>query len=215
MTQAQTGLTTAEAAEILRRDGPNEIARDRQRGAFRIVLDAVKEPMLQLLLAAGVIYLIIGDLAEALILLAFAVLNVGLVVVQESRTERALAALNDLTSPRAMVVRDGTRVRIPGTEVVVLHDLTSPVPSDGHERAVAVQFRLDRRVLAQQAGHRTTPRASASIGCQVQRVSGSGASGSARLTRRTRSSPNVSASRASCHSSRAPRAAWGVNSGSC
>ena len=113
-----SGLTSGEAATILARDGPNEIARDRQRGPFRIVLDAVKEPMLQLLLAAGVIYLVIGDLAEALILLAFAVLNVGLVVVQESRTERALAALKDLTSPRALVVRDGTRVRIPGTEVV-------------------------------------------------------------------------------------------------
>ena len=79
----------------------------------------VREPMLQLLLAAGVIYLVIGDLAEALILLAFAVLNVGLVVVQESRTERALAALNDMTSPRALVVRDGTHQRIPGAEIVV------------------------------------------------------------------------------------------------
>src|ERR1017187_7849046 len=81
-------------------------------------MDAVREPMLQLLLAAGVIYLVVGDLAEALILLAFAVVNVGLVVVQESRTERALATLKDLTSPSAFVIRDGARQRIPGGEIV-------------------------------------------------------------------------------------------------
>jgi P-type Ca2+ transporter type 2C len=74
--------------------------------------------MLQLLLGAGIIYLVVGDLAEALILLAFAVLNVVLVVVQESRTERALAALKDLTSPSAFVIRDGTRQRIPGADIV-------------------------------------------------------------------------------------------------
>jgi Ca2+-transporting ATPase len=112
------GLTVRQASEILRRDGPNELTRERHRGPFRIVLDAVKEPMLQLLLAAGVLYLLVGDLAEALILLAFAVLNVVLVVIQESRTERALAALKDLTDPQAFVIRDGVRQRVPGTEVV-------------------------------------------------------------------------------------------------
>jgi Ca2+-transporting ATPase len=118
-TSQECGLTASEASERLRRDGRNELPQERQRGPLRIVLDAVREPMLQLLLAAGVIYLVIGDLAEALILLAFAVLNLGLVVIQESRTERALAALKDMTSPRALVVRDGTRQRIPGGEVVV------------------------------------------------------------------------------------------------
>ncbi len=112
------GLTAADAAERLRQDGRNELPQERQRGPFRIVLDALREPMLQLLLGAGVIYLFVGDLAEALILLAFALLNVVMVVVQESRTERALAALKDLTSPSAFVVRDGTRQRIPGGDVV-------------------------------------------------------------------------------------------------
>jgi Ca2+-transporting ATPase len=119
LTASERGLTAIEAAERLRDDGRNELPRERQRGPLRIVLDAVREPMLQLLLAAGVIYLVLGDLAEALILLAFAVLNVILVVVQESRTEHALAALKDMTSPRALVVRDGVRQRVPGGDVVV------------------------------------------------------------------------------------------------
>ena len=115
----EQGLTASDAAERLRQDGKNELPQERQRGPFRIILDAIREPMLQLLLGAGVIYLFVGDLAEALILLGFAVLNVLLVVVQESRTERALAALKDLTSPSAFVIRDGTRQRVPGSDVVV------------------------------------------------------------------------------------------------
>ena len=114
----EQGLTAEDAAERLRRDGRNELPQERQRSPFRIVLEALREPMLQLLLGAGVIYLVVGDLAEALILLAFAVLNVVLVVVQESRTERALAALKDLTSPSAFVIRDGTRQRISGADIV-------------------------------------------------------------------------------------------------
>ncbi len=117
--QPEQGLTASAAAERLRLDGPNELPRERQRGPFRIALEAIREPMLQLLLGAGVIYLFIGDLAEALILLAFAVLNVVLVVVQENRTERALAALKDLTSPGAIVIRDGARQRVPGADIVV------------------------------------------------------------------------------------------------
>ncbi len=118
-TSPERGLTTSDAAARLRRDGRNELPQERQRGPLRIVLEAVREPMLQLLLGAGVVYLFVGDLAEALILLAFAVVNVVLVVVQESRTERALAALKDLTSPSALVIRDGTRQWVPGSDVVV------------------------------------------------------------------------------------------------
>lgn len=115
----EKGLTASAAAARLRTDGPNELPQERRRGVLRIVLQAVREPMLQLLLGAGVVYLFIGNLVEALVLLGFAVLNVALVVVQESRTERALAALQDLTAPQAFVIRDGTRQRIAGPDIVV------------------------------------------------------------------------------------------------
>ena len=118
-TPPETGLSTVDANEILRRDGPNDLPQELNRDLLRIVLDAFQEPMLQLLFAAGLIYLIIGELAEALILLAFAVLNVGLVVVQESRTERALAVLKELTGATAFVIRDGMRTHIAATDIVV------------------------------------------------------------------------------------------------
>lgn len=129
------GMSTGEAALRLARDGRNELPQERQRTAIRIVLDALREPMLQLLLGAGVIYLFLGDLAEALILLAAAVMSIGLVVVQESRTEKALSALKDLSSPTALVVRDGVRGRLPASEIVagdvVVLVEGDRVPADG------------------------------------------------------------------------------------
>src|SRR5581483_7917546 len=82
------------------------------------VLDVLREPMLALLLGGGFIYFLLGDLEEAAILLAFAGLSVAITVIQETRTERVLEALRDLTSPRALVIRDGERKRIAGREVV-------------------------------------------------------------------------------------------------
>ena len=81
-------------------------------------MEVLREPMLLLLLCGGLIYLVLGDLKEALILLAFGAMSIVITVVQETRTERVLETLRDLTSPRALVVRDGTRRRIAGREVV-------------------------------------------------------------------------------------------------
>jgi Ca2+-transporting ATPase len=112
------GLSEAEARARLQAEGYNELSRSNRRTPFRIVVEVLREPMLALLLGGGVIYLALGDLKEALILLAFATLSVVITVVQETRTERVLEALRDLTSPRALVVRDGKRVRIAGRDVV-------------------------------------------------------------------------------------------------
>lgn len=130
-----SGLTESEASERLRSDGPNELARRGQRTSLRIILDVLREPMLALLLVAGAIYLALGDLHEALVLVAFAGLSIIITVVQETRTERALEALRDLTSPRALVIRDGVRKRIAGREVVrgdlVVLGEGDRVPADG------------------------------------------------------------------------------------
>ncbi len=112
------GLSEADAQTRLKTDGYNELPRANRRTPFRIVLEVLREPMLALLLGGGVVYLVLGDLQEAVILLAFASMSVLITVVQEARTERVLEALRDLTSPRALVIRDGERKRIAGREVV-------------------------------------------------------------------------------------------------
>ena len=112
------GLTQIEAQARLAAEGFNELPRPDRRTPFRIVLEVIREPMLALLLGGGAVYLVLGDLKEALILIAFATLSVLITVIQESRTEKVLEALRDLTSPRALVIRDGERKRIAGREVV-------------------------------------------------------------------------------------------------
>jgi P-type Ca2+ transporter type 2C len=112
------GLSASEAQLRLAADGPNELPRTGSRSALKIVGEVLREPMLALLLAGGVAYLILGDLTEALILLAFALFSIALTVIQETRTEHVLEALRDLSAPRAMVIRDGERLRIAGREVV-------------------------------------------------------------------------------------------------
>ena len=82
------------------------------------MVEVVKEPMFLLLIAAGSIYLILDDIHEALVLLLSVFVIIVITVYQERKTERALEALRDLASPRALVIRNGKRERIPGREVV-------------------------------------------------------------------------------------------------
>ena len=112
------GLSQAGAEARLKSEGCNELPRAGQRTALRIAFEVLREPMLALLIGGGVIYLALGDLNEAIVLLVFASLSVAITVVQETRTEHVLEALRDLTSPRALVIRDGERVRIAGRDVV-------------------------------------------------------------------------------------------------
>lgn len=139
------GLTRAQAAERLRRDGPNVLDTEQRRTFFTLLIEVVREPMFLLLIAAGSIYLLMGDLHEALILLGFVVIIITITVLQERRTERTLIALRELSSPRALVLRDGEQCRIPGSDVVIDDVLLlaegDRVPADGvlltaHELAV-------------------------------------------------------------------------------
>jgi P-type Ca2+ transporter type 2C len=112
------GLSQEEAQIRLNLEGFNELPKASKRTPLRIIFEVLQEPMLALLLCGGFIYLLLGDMKEALILIVFAMLSVVITVIQESRTERVLEALRDLTSPRAIVIRDGERKRIAGREVV-------------------------------------------------------------------------------------------------
>ncbi len=117
-TSAVRGLSADAVQARLKADGYNELPQPDRRTPLRIVLEVLREPMFALLLGGGAVYLLLGDLAEALILLGFATLSVLITVVQETRTERVLEALRDLASPRALVIRNGERRRIAGREVV-------------------------------------------------------------------------------------------------
>lgn len=112
------GLTKEEAALRLAAEGYNELPAGKKRTILGIAMEALKEPMFLLLLASGAIYLTIGDFEDALMLLGFVFVVIGITVYQEEKVERALEALKSLSSPRALVIRDGEARRIPGREVV-------------------------------------------------------------------------------------------------
>jgi P-type Ca2+ transporter type 2C len=113
-----TGLTEREAADKLTKEGYNELPSSKPRSNFAIVLDVIKEPMFLLLIGCSTIYLVLGSMGEALMLFTFVLVVIGITLYQERKTERALEALRDLSSPRALVIRYGTTKRIAGREVV-------------------------------------------------------------------------------------------------
>lgn len=114
------GLAEIEVMKKLQEYGYNELPSTvRQRNFLTIGFEAIKEPMILLLLIAGVIYLVLGDPREAIVLLIFVVVIITILIFQQQKTEHVLEALRDLTSPRALVIRDGKYKRIAGKEVVI------------------------------------------------------------------------------------------------
>ena len=117
-TASLLGLSQAEALNRLALEGPNLLPTDKKRGLSVIFQDVLKEPMFLMLLASAAIYMVLGDRIEALVLSLFASLSVIIAIIQEIRSENVLASLRALSSPRALVIRDGQRQRIAGTDVV-------------------------------------------------------------------------------------------------
>ncbi|MGC1376323.1 MAG: cation-translocating P-type ATPase [Anaerolineales bacterium] len=112
------GLTEEQARENLAIDGYNELPGTKKRSFWLILFEVVREPMFLMLIACGLLYLFLGDQQEAFMLMGFVVVVIGITFYQEQKTERALEALRDLSSPRALVIRDGRQQRIAGREVV-------------------------------------------------------------------------------------------------
>ena len=116
--QDAIGLPSETAIARLKEEGYNELPSAQSRSLWSIAWGMVQDPIFLLLVGGGIVYWILGDLQEALILLGFVLFLMGISLYQEGKTEHALEALRDLSSPRALVIRDGERKRIAGREVV-------------------------------------------------------------------------------------------------
>jgi Ca2+-transporting ATPase len=108
------GLSDEDVIARQAAEGFNELPQARKRTVFHLAFEVLKEPMFLLLLACGLLYLVLGEATEALLLLGFVFVIMGITFSQEHRTEKALEALRDLSSPRALVIRAGQQVRIAG-----------------------------------------------------------------------------------------------------
>lgn len=118
MAMSNQGLTTAESNERLLRFGRNLLAKADEKKLLITLLSLLREPMLLLLIAAGLISLALAELIDGLLLLFTIFIIVGITLYQTRKTEKALEALSELTMPLALVIRDGREKRIPSSEIV-------------------------------------------------------------------------------------------------
>lgn len=144
------GLSKAEAADRLKIDGYNELPTAKEKSFFYFLIEILKEPMIALLLAATGLYIFLGDVAEAFLLLLSIAGVVAISLYQEHKSEKSLRALTQLSSPRALVIRSGEEIRIAGREVVV-GDLIllaegDRVPADA-QLMDATNLRVDESLL--------------------------------------------------------------------
>ena len=129
------GLTTAEAAERLRLDGPNTIEEHGRRSRMAILIGQFASPLVILLIVASIIAIAVGDEVDAGIILLIVVLSAALGFFQEARSEGVVAALQARLALQATVVRDGAERDMPAHELVrgdvIVLNAGDIVPADG------------------------------------------------------------------------------------
>src|SRR4030043_91053 len=103
----EAGLSKKEARTRLEKCGPNSIPEKKKRPLFMMFLDQFKDFMILVLIAAGIVSGIIGELSDTIAIIIIVVLNAALGFIQEYRAERAIAALKKMASPTTAVVRNG------------------------------------------------------------------------------------------------------------
>jgi Ca2+-transporting ATPase len=134
MNQQHQGLTTAAAQNKLSVSGYNELPATKAKNLWAITLEIIKEPLFILLLGCGALYVLLGEYSEGIILLCWVFVIITITLIQQRKTEKSLEALRKLSSPMALVIRNGEPMRIFGREIVpedliVLHE-GDRVPAD-------------------------------------------------------------------------------------
>jgi Ca2+-transporting ATPase len=149
-THIHKGLTGKQVRERLAEFGPNELKEKPRAGFLRLLLGQFNNFLILLLLAAAAISFSLGEATDAAAILAIVVLNAVLGVVQESRAERALAALRKMAAPNALVVRDGVQAAVPARDLVpgdiVSLEAGNYVPAD-LRLVESVNLRIDESAL--------------------------------------------------------------------
>jgi Ca2+-transporting ATPase len=112
------GLKTSEVAARLTKFGYNELPSSKPKSIWLIGVDVMKEPMFLLLIGCAVLYMIVGDYREGIIMLCSISIIIFITFYQYQKTEKALEALKKLASPRALVIRDGEEIKISSRELV-------------------------------------------------------------------------------------------------
>ncbi len=149
-----SGLTMDEALKLQEQYGKNELTPQKKQSFFHKVLHIISEPMFLLLIAAAVIYFLLGEMRDGAIMLVFVVGIITIDVVQEWKTDKTLHALRDLSAPHINVLRDGVETNIasrdlvPGDLMLIMEGVK--IPADGFVLKCA-DLRVDESTLTGEA----------------------------------------------------------------
>ncbi|HWQ50799.1 MAG TPA: HAD-IC family P-type ATPase, partial [Terriglobales bacterium] len=128
------GLTGEEAARRLKRDGPNKLVEAKKKSRLSMFIAQLRDPLIYILFAAAGVSIAVHEVGDAVIILAVVLLNAVIGTVQEGKAQDSLEALKKLSSPTAVVRRDGKAIEIPAEELVkgdlVLLEAGRTVPAD-------------------------------------------------------------------------------------
>ena len=128
------GLTQEEAVQRLKRDGPNKLVEEKKKTRLSMFLSQLRDPLIYILFGAAAVSIAVHEAGDAAIILAVVLLNAFIGTVQEGKAQDSLEALKRLSSPTAVVRRDGRTVEIPAEELVrgdlVLLEAGRTVPAD-------------------------------------------------------------------------------------
>ncbi len=147
---SEQGLSVVEVKRRLDEYGPNVLREEKKRRLLQLFLDQIKDAFVILLLVASVMSYIIGEMADAIMIVLIVVIVVVIGFIQEYRSEKALEALKKLTAPTARLMRDGATLTVPSSEVVpgdiILLEAGDRVPADARLLNIA-SLRTDEAPL--------------------------------------------------------------------
>ncbi|MCI9320067.1 MAG: cation-translocating P-type ATPase [Lachnospiraceae bacterium] len=112
------GLTEKEAAARLARDGRNEMKGERKKTVFESFFEQLNDPLIYVLIVAAVVSVLLHEISDAVIIAVVVCMNAVVGMLQEGKARKALESLKKLTSPKAVVLREGKRKEIPAAELV-------------------------------------------------------------------------------------------------
>lgn len=134
-TKCPRGLSSAEAAERLKKYGENSLAKEKKAKPLKIFLGQFRDVMILILLAATAVSFFLGEFYDAVTIVIIVLLNAILGFAQEYKTEKTLIALKNMTAPSAKCYRDGVLVTVPAAELVpgdiIRLEAGDKVPADG------------------------------------------------------------------------------------
>lgn len=116
---AENGLTSDEVSIRLQKFGPNKLKDKKKKSILWLLFEQINDPLIYILLAAALVSALLKEISDAVIIAVVIIINSIVGVVQESKAEKALESLKKLSTPKAIVRRNGELVEISSEELVV------------------------------------------------------------------------------------------------